>query len=250
MGLITSTEIAGPGHNNPPPEPTPFDLSKQEAEDLFSEASNWCDGASIESQEQADALKALRDKIKAAIKLADERRDAEVRPLNEQVKSINSLYNTLIGKTVTTGKGKLVLADEACQTALTPWLKKIDDEKRAAAEKLRQEQLAKQAEAEAAFRKAREANDLEAKEEAERLAVEAAKAAKIANKADKATMVGTGLRTVVVAEVTDMQALARWLWKHDGAALAAYMTGRSGELVKAGQRNLDGVTVSEIKEVR
>ena len=237
------------GGNNPP-KPTPFELSKEQAEDLFLEALNWCDGAKIETQEQADALSGLRAQIKAAIKLADERRVEEAKPHDEAKKEIQTRYNTLIGDTKTTGKGKLIIADEACQTALTPWLKKIDDEKRAAAERLRQEQLAKQAEAEAAFRKAREADDLEAKAEAERLAVEAAQAEKLAKRADKATTVKTGLRVVVTAEITDMSAFAKWAWVHDKAALEEHFAARASDLAKNGRRDMAGVNVTEQKEAR
>ena len=74
------------GHNNPP-EPTPFELSKEEAETLLVEARAWADGSPIESQEQADTLTGLLAMIKAAITRIDERRDNEVRPLNEQVKA-------------------------------------------------------------------------------------------------------------------------------------------------------------------
>jgi hypothetical protein len=236
------------GGNLPPL--TPWELSLNEASDLFIEASNWCDGAKIETQDQADALSGLRAQIKAAMKLADGRRVDEAKPHDEAKKEIQARFNTLIGDTKTTGKGKLVLADEACQTALTPWLKKIDDEKRAAAEKLRQEQLAKQAEAEAAFRKAREANDLEAKAAAEQLAIEAAQAEKLANRADKATTVKTGLRIVVTAEVTDMSAFAKWAWIHDKAALEEHFRLRASDLAKSGWRNIAGVDVIESKEAR
>lgn len=232
------------GHNNPP-EPTPFELSKEEAETLLVEARNWADGSPIESQEQADTLTGLLALIKAAITRIDERRDNEVRPLNEQVKAINTAYNGLIGDTKSSGKGSLILAREAVLAVLEPWRKKIDDEKKAAAEKLRQEQLAKQAEAEEAFRKARAADDLAAKEEAERLAVEAQKAQKEAKKAEKQANTGTGLRTVVSAEVIDMQVFARWVWKHDVAALGEFLTARADELAKAGRRDMEGVTVKE-----
>lgn len=239
------TALATIGHNR-----SPFDLSQEEADGLFLEASNWCDGAPIETQEQDDAVSSLLSQIKAAIKRADDRRKDEAKPHDEAKAAIQARYNTLIGDNKTAGKGKLVLAAEACQKARTPWLKKIDDEKRAAAERLRQEQLAKQAEAEAAFRKAREADDLEAKAEAERLAVEAAQAEKLAKRADKATTVKTGLRVVVTAEITDMSAFAKWAWVHDKAALEEHFAARASDLAKNGRRDMAGVNVTEQKEAR
>ena len=48
-----------PGGNNPP-EPTPFEQSRDEIEGLYLEAKNWADGTPIETQEQADAVGRLR----------------------------------------------------------------------------------------------------------------------------------------------------------------------------------------------
>lgn len=236
------------GGNLPPL--TPFELSAKEAEDLLSEACNWVDGMTVESQEQADALDGLLAKIKAAAKLAEERRKAEVKPFDEAKAEIQSRYNTLIGDTKATGKGKLLIAQEAVLKLLTPWRQKIDEEKRAAAEALRKAEEEKRQAAMAAFAKAREANDLAAKLEAERLAAEAAAAEKAAKKADKAVGQKTGLRVVVTAEITDMSAFAKWAWTHDKAALEEHFAARANDLAKNGRRDLPGVVVHENKEAR
>lgn len=236
------------GGNLPPL--TPFELSAKEAEDLLSEACNWVDGMTVESQEQADALDGLLAQIKAAAKLAEERRKAEVKPFDDAKAEIQSRYNTLIGDTKATGKGKLLIAQEAVLKLLTPWRQKIDEEKRAAAEALRKAEEEKRQAAMAAFAKAREANDLAAKLEAERLAAEAAAAEKAAKKADKAVGQKTGLRTVVTAEITDMSAFAKWAWVHDKAALEEHFATRANNLAKAGRRDMAGVTVHEDKEAR
>lgn len=240
--------LATIGHNHPP-EPTPFEQSAEEAEDLFLEASNWCDGAPIENQRQADALAGLRSQIKAAIKRADERRKDEARPHDDAKAEIQARYNVLIGNTKTM-TGKLVLADQACQKALAPWLRKLEDEKRAAAEKARAEEDAKRRDAEEAFHKARESEDLAARAEAERLAKEAAIAERQANRADKAAATKTGLKTVVAAEVTDLQAFARWAWTHDRAALDEHFRARASALARDGRRDMPGVTVTENREAR
>ena len=236
------------GGNLPPL--TPFELLAKEAEDLLSEACNWVDGMTVESQEQADALDGLLAQIKAAAKLAEERRKAEVKPFDEAKAEIQSKYNTLIGDTKTTGKGKLVLAQEAILKLLTPWRQKIDEEKRAAAEALRKAEEEKRQAAMAAFAKAREANDLAAKLEAERLAAEAAAAEKAAKKADKAVGQKTGLRVVVTAEIIDMSAFAKWAWVHDKAALEEHFAARASDLAKNGRRDMAGVNVTEQKEAR
>ena len=236
------------GGNLPPL--TPFELSAKEAEDLLSEACNWVDGMTVESQEQADALDGLLAQIKAAAKLAEERRKAEVKPFDDAKAEIQSKYNTLIGDTKATGKGKLLIAQEAVLKLLTPWRQKIDEEKRAAAEALRKAEEEKRQAAMAAFAKAREANDLAAKLEAERLAAEAAAAEKAAKKADKAVGQRTGLRVVVTAEITDMSAFAKWAWVHDKGALEEHFAARANDLAKAGRRDMVGVTVTEQKEAR
>ena len=236
------------GGNLPPL--TPFELSAKEAEDLLSEACNWVDGMTVESQEQADALDGLLAQIKAAAKLAEERRKAEVKPFDDAKAEVQSRYNTLIGDTKATGKGKLLIAQEAVLKLLTPWRQKIDEEKRAAAEALRKAEEEKRQAAMAAFAKAREANDLAAKLEAERLAAEAAAAEKAAKKADKAAGQKTGLRVVVTAEITDMSAFAKWAWVHDKAALEEHFAVRANDLAKAGRRDMAGVNVTEQKEAR
>lgn len=148
--MDAATNFAGMGHNNPP-EPTPFELSRSEAVDLFDEAKNWCDGEPVASQEQADALTALLDQIKAATKRADERRKEEARPHDEAKAGIQARYNELIGDTKTTGQGILVLATGAARKVLQPWLQKVEDEKRAAAEAARKAQEEIQRKAQEAF---------------------------------------------------------------------------------------------------
>ena len=106
------------GGNHPPEDPTPFELSAKEAEDLLSEACNWVDGMTVESQEQADALDGLLAQIKAAAKLAEERRKAEVKPFDDAKAEVQSRYNTLIGDTKATGKGKLLIIPRAIRLML------------------------------------------------------------------------------------------------------------------------------------
>lgn len=241
--------LATIGHNNPP-EPTPFDLSKAEADDLFHEATNWCDGEQITTQEQADALATLLDQIKQAVKRADDRRKDEARPHDDAKAEIQARYNTLIGDTKTTGKGVLILATDACRKALQPWLQKVEDEKRAAAEAARKAQEEAQRKAQEAFAKARAADDLAAREAAERLAVEAKKLEREASKADKAATAKTGLRTVVTAEVVDMPAFAKWAWVNDRYALEDHFHARASTLAKEGRRGMPGVNVIETREAR
>lgn len=238
------TAFAAIGHNR-----SPFELSQDEAEDLFIEATNWCDGAAIETAEQADALARLRAEIKSAIKRADERRREEARPHDEAKAAIQTRYNALIGDTKSTGKGKLVLAEEACQRALSPWLRKVEEEKRHKAEEARRAADEATRAAQEAFRRA-EVDDLAARAEAEAMAARAKAANRDANRADKVAATKTGLRTVVEAEIVDLRAFAEWAWRHDGAALETHFRARAAALAAEGRRDLPGVTITEMREAR
>lgn len=247
--IVSDNDRAVIGGNNPP-EPTPFELSQAEALDLMDEAKNWCDGDPISSQSQADALDKLLADIKAAVKRADDRRKEEARPHDEAKAEIQSRYNGLIGDTKTTGKGIMVLAQEAVLHVLQPWRQKVEDEKRRVAEEARREQEAKLRAAQEAFQKAREADNLATREEAEKLAAEAKKAEQAASKAEKAAVSKTGLRTVVTAFVSDPQAFAKWAWVNDRSALDEHFSARATALVRDGRRNIPGVEITETREAR
>lgn len=53
--------VAKIGHNR-----SPFELSKETIEDLYSEAKNWLDGEPVATQEQADEIQKLLRMIQAA----------------------------------------------------------------------------------------------------------------------------------------------------------------------------------------
>lgn len=238
------------GANHPPPDPTPFDLSRKEIEDLFSEACNWADGSPIENQAQADAVAKLRDDIRAAEKRADERRIEENKPFDDGKAEVQSRYAELIANTKSK-KGKTVLAMEALNKALAPWLKKLEDEKLAAAKKAREEADRLAAIAYQKLRDARASEDLEAREQAETLVAEANKAETFASRAenDKAHAKGSGravgLRTTYRPEITDMQAFARFVWKNHFGDLSDALTVIAGKLVSRNIHTMDGVVVHE-----
>lgn len=202
------------GDNNPP-ELSPFEKSQQEITDLFNEAKHWLDGEPIANQEQADMVGLLVQKIRAAIKTADERRTVENKPFDDGKAEVQARYNPLIADTKTT-KGKGPMALDVCKQALAPWLAKVDEAKRAEAERLRKEAEEKAAAAAEALAASRSNTaDLESREEAERALEQAAKAERFAKKAEKSTAQASGgagraigLRTVYSAEVTDLNAAA------------------------------------------
>lgn len=237
--------VATIGHNQPP-EPTPFELSKEAITALFEEAKNWLDGDPISTQGQAGEVQKLLRRIQAAEKEADERRVKENEPFDAGKAEVQARYAPLIANTKTT-KGMTVLAVDACKKALAPWLVKIDEENRAKAEALRKEAEEKQRVAMEAMRQ--RDGDLEASAKAEALVQEAKRAETEARHADnaKASAKGEGravtLRDYYTPEITDATAFARHVWLTHRSDMEAFLAGMAERLVAAGVHTIPGVTV-------
>jgi len=237
--------VAKIGHNQPP-EPTPFELSKEAIQSLFDEAKNWLDGDPIASQGQADEVQKLLRMIQAAEKEADERRVKENEPFDAGKAEVQARYAPLIANTKTV-KGMTVLAVDACKKALAPWLEKIDAENRAKAEALRKEAEEKQRIALEAMRQ--RDGDLEASARAEALVQEAKRAETEARRADsaKAQAKGegraVGLRDYYRPEITDATAFARHVWLTHRSDMETFLAGMAAKLVASGVHTIPGVTV-------
>jgi hypothetical protein len=246
-----SAVIATIGHNNPP-EPTPFEQSREEIDGLFLEASNWLDGEGVNSQEDADAVSKILDMIRQAVRRADERRIAENKPFDDGKAEVQARYNALIQDNKS-GKGRAILAAETCKAALAPYLMKVEAEKRAKAEVARKEADAKAATALEAMRASR-ATDLAERERAEGLLREARAAEVAATRAenDKASAKGGAravtLRTRYRAEVTDGREYARFVWSEQHGELLTFLEALAQRQVDAGRRTLPGVTVHEERQ--
>lgn len=237
---------------NEPPEPTPFEAVSTKIADLFLEAKNWCDGEPLASQAQADEVGKLVDMIRKAAKEADALRVEEVKPLDEQKAAIQARYAPLIADTKSV-KGKTVLALDACKAALAPWLKKLDEEKQAAARKAREEAEAAQRAAQEAFRQA-ERNNLAAVEAAEALHNAAQAAEKAAKRAenDMAQVSGgsgrrVSLRSVWTAELSDSTVAARHYWQRAKPEIETLLRQLASEDVRAGVREIPGFRITEDK---
>lgn len=237
--------VATIGHNQPP-EPTPFELSKEAITSLFEEAKNWLDGDPISTQGQADEVQKLLRMIQAAEKEADERRVQENEPFDAGKAEVQARYAPLIANTKTT-KGLTVMAIDACKKALAPWLIKIDEENRAKAEALRKEAEEKQRIAMEAMRQRN--GDLEASVKAEALVQEAKRAETEARRADsaKAQAKGegraVGLRDYYTPEITDATTFARHVWTAHRSDMETFLAGMATKLVASGVRTIPGVTV-------
>lgn len=230
------------GHNQPPA--TPFDLIKQEIEDLFDEAKNFCDGEAIADEATAAAITELHDRIHAAGSKADKLRVEEKTPLDDAVKAIQAKYAPLISDTKSI-RGKVVLGKEACQTLLTPWRTRIAAEKAAEAARIAEEAAEARRKADAAIQSS--SGNLAAREEAEAVLAEAKRLERGAKRADKAASTGTGLRTVWDVVLVDEEAALDWAYGRAAAEFRALAQRNAEELVRSGARSVPGFRVEERK---
>lgn len=240
----TTAEAPPVGHNNPPP-PEPIEEARELVSLLDVEASNWFDGTPIENQAQADEVARLIDAARKAKQQFDANRKAEKKPHDEAAKAVDA-------------KWKPVIADadrilEIAKAAQTPWLLKLDAEKRALEEATRKvaeeaaaeaRRLAEQSDGSLAAAKARDA----AIEEAKRTEAVAQAAAN-----EKAAAKGAGmaravsLRTIWRSLVEDRRALLNHIAKHDPDALTAFVEDWAAKAVRSGAREIPGVKVYEEK---
>ena len=234
------------GHNAPPAD-SPFEAIKTHIDDLYAEAKGWIDGEPIATQGQADAVAKLKAMIAEAAKAADEARKLENEPFDKGKAEVQARYAPLISDTKSV-RGKTVLALEACQRALTPWLLQLDREREEAARIAREE----------ADRLAREARELAANaesidqaERAEEMFADAKAATKEAAsiEGDRARVgVGSGYRATILrdnwtATLTDPQAALRHYWTVRRADLEKVALQFAMEDVRAGKREIPGFEI-------
>ncbi len=235
--------VAAIGHNNPP---DPFAAIKTHVDDLMVEAKNFCDGAAIENQAQADAVARLIDDFRSAAKAADEARKEEAKPYDDGKAAVQAKYAELLAET----KAQIIRALEALKATLTPWLQKLERERREA-EQVAQEEAARKAQEAADAMRATTLADLDGREAAEALVADAAAAQAEANRIAKAKPHAAGdgraigLRRSYRAVLTDPR-----------AAVLHYMNTRRDDFlslvqrladldVREGKRQIPGFDVSE-----
>lgn len=241
--MATVTDEAPPvGHNNPP-EPTPLEAAKETISLLDVEASAWFDGEPIKNQKQADEVARLIDAARKARQQFDNDRKAEKKPHDEAAKAVDAAWKPVIAD------AERIL--EIAKAAQTPWLIKLDEEKRANEEKARKEAEEKLAEAR---RLAAESDGSLAAAKARDAAIEEAKAAEAAaHRAanEKANAKGAGmaravsLRTTYRAEVQDRRALLNHIAKAAPEDLTAFVEDWAAKKVRSGARELPGVRIYE-----
>ena len=243
-GAAKDAAPAPPGHNAPPTIEG-FDALKVHIEDLYAEAKNWCDGEPITTQAQADEVARLLGMVKEVEKLADDTRKRENEPFDAGKAEVQARYAPLISDTKAV-RGKTVLAREACQRALTPWLKAQEAARVAAATAAREEAERKAA----AARTAAQSDDLAVAERAEDIFADARATERQASALERNRAAAGGgeyrraiLRDNWTAEIEDANALLRHYWQTRRADLEAFALKMAQEDVRAGKRQIPGVRV-------
>lgn len=216
--------------DNQPPALEAFSMA---IDDWMDEAKNHLDGKEIENQAQADDLGTILKTMKELARDAEKARKAEKQPHLDAGKAVDASWKPYLDK------AKLVIAEAT--KPLTAWRTKVQAEKDAEAQQLREE-------AEAAERKAQEARkeaaSLEEAEQAEAMLQQADKAKKTANKIDRAP---TGLRTTWEVEVTDYGALLAHYKSNMPDRVKDWLAQQAQRDVNGGVRMIPGVIVHERK---
>lgn len=122
------SEAAGFGHNKGPDLDT-FDGIKDRAEDLVRSAEKLIAGGAAKSQDAADQAAHLAEAIADLKKKAEAGHKAEKAPFLEGGRKVDAKWKPIIELTGIYDRIKIAVT--------TPWLKKLDAEKRAAEEALR-----------------------------------------------------------------------------------------------------------------
>lgn len=244
-------KVRGMGDNHPP-EPTPYDAIKAHIDDLTEEAKPWLTGAEVTTEEQAETIKRLKDDFAKAHKAADAARVEENKPFDDGKAAVQAKYAILISDTKAI-KGKTVLALAALNEALTPYLRKKEQEQQAEAKRLRDIAEAAQ---QAAIDAARTATgDLEAKEEAEELITAASIAANDAKRAETAKVQvrgegrAQGLRSFWSATLVDRREALLHYVKTWPPEIITALEILADQDVRAGKRQIPGFDVIEERRV-
>lgn len=224
----------------------PATLFGEEIEDLLLEARNHLDGEPIASEEQAQAVASLLNRLRRLGNDADDARIAEKRPHDMAAKAVQEKWKPILAKAD--------LAASTAKQALAPWLSKVEAEQRAAAEAIKAE--AERLALEAAEKHRVATGDLHAREQAEQLLKDADRAAKAAAKADKAKPLATGgeraigLVDVFTPVLDDPIAALRHYRETQPDLLKAWLMDQASKDVRSGARFIPGFTIEHTRTAR
>lgn len=195
------------GHNTPPPYRVDIlEAHEKKAAEFLDAAGEWLEVKEITSEEQASELNDFIAGVKKVGKAVDEDRKTDKKPHDDAGKSVQAAYSPVLEK--------MRRAIQRVTPMQTAWLEKLEAQRKAEAEKKRQEAEAAQKAADEAAAKAASRNDISGEVEAEEAAKrakdlqkEAARASKQRANVKSATGGGrtASLRTTWTAEVTNMR---------------------------------------------
>lgn len=219
--------------------PEPAVLFKEEVDDLLLEARNYLDGEPITSEEQAEAVSSLLNRLRRVAKDADEARKTEKKPHDDAAKAVQAKWTPIISKAE--------LATTTAKQALAPWLRAVEEKQRAETEaaRLEAERLAQVA----VEARQQAAGDFQAAEDAERLIKVAAAAERDARKADRAKPLAKGGERAIglidryTPELTDPVEALKHYKAAQPDALKAWLQDQAEKDVRAGVRNIPGFTI-------
>ncbi|MBY8333141.1 hypothetical protein [Qipengyuania pacifica] len=248
------------GGNEPPPEAEikpEWEAVKIHMDDLLTEAANWADGTQIENQEQADKVGKLRQLLQDSAKLADKARVEEKKPLDDKIAEIQDRYNAYTAPLKNKKPGSVSKAVQALGNLLTPWLNKLEAEKRAREDAARKEAEEKQAAALAARQEAKKADDLSKMDQADDLLAQAEEAASALKSVErekvqaKGEFRAIGMRSYWSAALNPGEggkALVHYA-KAQPDRVKAFLQTLADEDVRRGMREIPGFTITEDRKV-
>jgi len=233
---------------------TPFDLIAEDAETWLDEARNWADGQPVENQKQADAVSMIIDALRKSADAAEKQRKVEVKPLDDAKAAVQERYAPLFAPATNKSPGKVHKAVAALKAVLAPYLRKLEEEKRAAEARAREEAERAAREAAEALRAANAA-DLAAREAAEEKVRQAEAADRAAKQAanDRAHANGgeraIGLRTRHVGMILDLNEAVKFYWRQDDKPFCELIQRLVDADIRAGRRGsaIPGVEIREEK---
>lgn len=224
------------------PNATPDIAFSMAADDLYSEAANFVDGAPVETQGQADALAKIITEAKTIRKDADAARKVEKQPHDDGAKAVQAKWLPVLAKVDD------VIA--AVQKPLTAWLQGQEDERRRVAEEARAE--ADRLAAAALEAKGDSLTDMTAARELQDQAADAIKVAKRAEKAPANISGGGrafGLRTYRTVTLTDSAAAFKWARETHPELLREWLRELAQRIANAGPCQIPGFTIEEQRKV-
>ena len=248
------------GGNAPPPEAEikpEWEAVKIHMDDLLTEAANWAGGTRIETQEQADKVGQLRQLLQDSAKLADKARVEEKKPLDDKIAEIQGRYNAYTAPLKNKKPGSVSKAVQALGNLLTPWLNRLEAEKRAREDAARKEAEEKQAAALAARQEAKKADDLADMDQADDLLSEAEEAAAALKSVErekvqaKGEFRAIGIRSYWTATLNQGEggkALVHYA-KAQPDRVKTFLQQLADEDVRKGAREIPGFTITEERKV-